>query len=489
MGAYTDIKAVLIIMFSYIFYLKVSGWQADSLKKFITGTAFNLVFSLFIRGMADYVREPYKSLILILLSSIFLHAVGKGNYGRIFINMSVAFAASCILFLLSTAVAVAMLIFFFGIYVIDFRVAVLTGVIEMISVSVIMRLKIEVSLSKKKGIEGTGIVLSGMALILYSLSREDWAEDRSHWLIFVGTVLCAAGLVHWLKRETIIAFNNRVQEIENARLKVHLDEVESENEFLDDVLRYFEERLHKEDKRLPAYHEVVEELANAAGDEKSKHKAMKVLEELKAARCELALEQSVELRKGKTLPTTGMMLLDAVFGHMLDRAGQKDIDFNLIVSGDISGITGIITQTKLETLAADLIVNAITATGQNDFKSILVYLWVSCGAYELRVDDSGIPFEIDTLLHLGKKRITTHAETGGSGIGYMAVFETIRVCGASLIITEKAPRPYSHAKNVTVRFDGKSQKIIRSYRVGQIMENMEKCGDGWIMEDIGEIQH
>lgn len=50
--------------------------------------------------------------------------------------------------------------------------------------------------------------------------------------------------------------------------------------------------------------------------------------------------------------------------------------------------------------------------------------------------DSGIEFELETLKKLGLERITTHKKTGGSGIGFMTTFETLKECKASLIIEE-----------------------------------------------------
>jgi len=57
----------------------------------------------------------------------------------------------------------------------------------------------------------------------------------------------------------------------------------------------------------------------------------------------------------------------------------------------------------------------------------------------------------------------THADTVGSGIGFMTTFETLRKAYASLIITELENKtPFS--KSVTFGFDGENAFIIHSYR-------------------------
>ena len=80
------------------------------------------------------------------------------------------------------------------------------------------------------------------------------------------------------------------------------------------------------------------------------------------------------------------------------------------------------------------------------------------------VFDSGIPFEIDTLIRLGTQRVTTHAETGGSGVGFETTFEILRQYKASLIINEQDPSPVDFSKSVSIRFDGKKHYIIETHR-------------------------
>ena len=98
---------------------------------------------------------------------------------------------------------------------------------------------------------------------------------------------------------------------------------------------------------------------------------------------------------------------------------------------------------------------------------ILVTLSVNGGNYEISIFDNGVAFETDTLAKLGTERITTHADSGGSGIGFMTTFETLRKSYASLIITEfENKTPFS--KSVTFRFDGATSFIILSYRAEEL---------------------
>jgi hypothetical protein len=92
---------------------------------------------------------------------------------------------------------------------------------------------------------------------------------------------------------------------------------------------------------------------------------------------------------------------------------------------------------------------------------------IADGCFELSIQDSGIPFEAETLANLGLKKTTTHIDTGGSGIGYLTVFEILSESGASLSITECATGNYAFTKSIKVRFDGKSKYIVYASEAGE----------------------
>ena len=65
---------------------------------------------------------------------------------------------------------------------------------------------------------------------------------------------------------------------------------------------------------------------------------------------------------------------------------------------------------------------------------------------------------------MGENRITTHADEGGSGYGYVTIFEKLKKYNASLYITEHEPDTYRYAKRIDIRFDGMLNYNITSYR-------------------------
>lgn len=177
---------------------------------------------------------------------------------------------------------------------------------------------------------------------------------------------------------------------------------------------------------------------------------------------------SIELTK------TGINEIDSMLKYMQSECVKHKIDFQLQVNGNIHHMVNTyIGKEDLEILIADLIKNAIIAINhsENINKSILVRIGIIDGIYSLYVYDSGIEFKIDTLINLGMKPSTTHAKDGGTGMGLMNTFDTLRKYKASLLIDEYGkPRKDNFTKVVKIIFDNKSEYKIESYRKKEIKE-------------------
>ena len=180
-----------------------------------------------------------------------------------------------------------------------------------------------------------------------------------------------------------------------------------------------------------------------------------------------------EIKGPDKLPSTDIEEIDDMFKYMQSECSKNDIIFNLQVTDNIHYmINNIIEQDKLVTLIGDHIRDAIIAVSnsENKFKSIIAILGKKDNCYEFCVYDTGIEFEIDTLLKLGIEPATTHKDTGGTGIGFMTTFETMKETKASLIISENKPADDDYTKSVAIRFDNKNEYRICSYRANQIKE-------------------
>lgn len=168
------------------------------------------------------------------------------------------------------------------------------------------------------------------------------------------------------------------------------------------------------------------------------------------------------------LTKTDIVEIDDMLNFLQHECVKNNIDFDFQLNGNIFHmINTFISKENLEILLADHIKNAIIAINSSDNinKSILVRLGLIDDYYSLYVYDSGIEFGPDTLSNLGKKPITTHADNGGTGFGFMNTFDTLKKYNASLIINElNPPCSDNYTKSIVIKFDGKHKFKINSYR-------------------------
>ena len=173
-------------------------------------------------------------------------------------------------------------------------------------------------------------------------------------------------------------------------------------------------------------------------------------------------KEMVELSK------TGISQIDDMLEYMQSECNKNKIEFELQIKGNIYYMTNnLISISELETLLADHIKNAIIAINHtnNINKSILVRLGEIDGIYSLYIYDSGAEFEKQTLENLGKIPSTTHADEGGTGMGFMNTFDTLKRCKASLIIEEyNEPSKDNYTKVLMIKFDNRSEFKVKSYR-------------------------
>ncbi len=174
------------------------------------------------------------------------------------------------------------------------------------------------------------------------------------------------------------------------------------------------------------------------------------------------------------LEKTGISEIDTMLEYMQSECIKSKIEFELQINGNIHHmINKYIEKEDLEILLADHIKNAIIAinNSENINKNILVRIGIIDGFYSLYIYDSGIEFELETIINLGIKPSTTHEDDGGTGMGFMNTFDTLRKYKASLIIQEYGkPSKDNFTKVIKIIFDNKNGYKVLSYREKEIKE-------------------
>ena len=187
------------------------------------------------------------------------------------------------------------------------------------------------------------------------------------------------------------------------------------------------------------------------------------------------------------LTKTNIEEIDDMLKYMQSECEKNKINFELQVNGNIHHMVNkFIAKENLEILLADHIKNAIIAINysENINRSILVKLGLVDGLYSIYIYDTGIEFEIKTLQNLGQTPSTTHADNGGTGMGFMNTFDTLNKYKASIIINEYGkPSEDNYTKYIAIKFDNKNEYKISSYRSEEI-EKQVKENSNMIIENV-----
>lgn len=321
---------------------------------------------------------------------------------------------------------------------------------------------------------GVGVSISAIIMIVKSLNiREHGDEDYLFLVLVWGCVIAGFGLYLWIRRSITAHYRERLQLKSEEHYQEMLAEREKEIVKLNQSNEYLAKIVHRDNHLMGSLDSSINAYLNST-DETGKDNLLREIQTLAKERAELIAKEQLD---SKLLPATGNHLIDGAINDLYIKSAARGIDFNLTVSATVDEIIGkYLSQTELQTLLCDHIKDAVTAVesrGEAGGK-IFVNLSKQNDHYCIDIYDNGVEFSIDTLSKLGLERVTTHPDTGGSGVGFMTTFATLQKACAGLIITEFEPNGAPFTKSVAFRFDGKSGFIIRSYRAGELQEGLQR---------------
>ena len=282
--------------------------------------------------------------------------------------------------------------------------------------------------------------------------------------IFIYTIMFSIIMFITIQKSLQLYYKQKLQERETAEIKEELNSKAKEIE-----------ELEKENLRLSkANHSILHkqksleyELSQALLKNETMDKK-EIKTKLQDISKEIPKETApIELTK------TNIKEIDNMLKYMQAECTKNKIDFELQINGNIHHmINKYIGKEELEILLADHIKNAIIAINHsnNINKNILVRLGIIDGLYSLYIYDSGIEFEVETLKNLGIKPSTTHADNGGTGMGFMNTFDTLKKYNASMEIHEYGkPSKDNFTKVIKIIFNNKHEYKISSYRQKEIL--------------------
>jgi len=470
---YALLKHILVTAVSYIVYLKIANTRLDLLRNVLFGVVYVIVMSYAFLTFNHNMEEPYRGAIVVIISSILLTVASKEKFDVIIVFCHVAYTISYILVFLATVI-LSIIFSFLRIYTVNIIGFIIIYILNIAFLFILSKLKIDMNYLRKKGVKGTILSLCAVIFILNSLFREHF-EERVHWLILACIALIAYGVYCGGKRENTTERNEKIYEIVHNQHRIQINEQQKEIKSLVAAHDDMASKIHDSSEKLIACERETKALLRNANKSHVTMKALQNLVEINAYKEELSKELAAEYSyKGKTIPLTGLQFVDAKFEELLEKASKQNIDFDVKIIGEIRKIDQTLLQLELVNIVGILAKNAFIAIEHigrtHSGRYILIYLGMVDSAYEISVDDSGIPFDIDTLVKLGKMRITSHANKGGRGYGYEAIFKIMKIHDASLTIKEYEPESDLYTKRVTFRFDGKASYTVISYRARFIQE-------------------
>ncbi len=432
-------------------------------------------------SLAVYVLRIYFSLLsipaMVVISLIFLKITTRTSLELSITTTILASGFSYAIFNISSILTVSLLKF----TGIDNSIIIVTAaaLIQFFLITLpfrFKRLKNGMPFLKSKGASNAGVLISVLLLscvIVLSNNNKD-ADNFTYVIAFVAILICAVFILFWWRGWLTKTYIEKLRAEEIRSLEKTIQEKEERIRQLEEHNEAQAKIIHKDNKLLPAMELAVSEYLIASeqsNDIRLQEKGQTLFKQLKLISGERAGIIADYQHTGKKLPVTDVVSVDALMRYLFNKANESGIDLELTLAGSVKYLTEqIITSSDISTLLADLVENAIIATRYSDSKRILISIGIIENCYRIDVFDSGIPFEPDTLINLGVKQMTTHADTGGSGIGLMTAFDILNRYNASFTVEEYSDSASLYTKKVSIIFNDLNKFTILTERKDEIKQ-------------------
>ena len=460
------IKTISINIFSFIIFFRIVNFcylnKLIKTKIGISIVVLSIVYILF-KDALDIAMAVFSTY---LIQAIILKNITRLKISNIIVAIAIAASISYILLIISATVEFCIQR---GLNISNKTInLILTIIIESLCdyyLLKIKRLKNGLSFLQKnnENISIAIINISAFFIVLYGLLGTSYEKVIEH--IYFYFFVLGISMIITVQKILVMYYKQKLIDDTINQYKKELQEKDNQIKKLTDEAFKISKINHEFYNRQKSLELMVKNKLQNTNMEAAEE--LDILNRIQAITSEHS-EKMKDIKSASKLPLTDITEIDDMFKYMQDECEKNDINFRLKINGNIYYlINNLIEKSKLETLIGDHIRDAIIAinSSENNNKEILVVLGVKDNCYELCIYDTGIEFEIDTLVKLGLVPITTHKDTGGSGIGFITTFETLKECKASLIIEEKYSENSSdYTKAVIIRFDGKEEYRISSYR-------------------------
>lgn len=465
------LKIFFISVFSYYTMRKITLQNINNKVKNIICILFLITCSI----VNFYIKQKTNKLIeisaLICELSLLFSILNKNNLGYSMLVAIISTSLNYIIFIISVFVIYVLNILLETNNKISLLLIELLHAIILYGILKIKKIKYGITFLRKDKQNSYFdlLVLNISSCILFitiMIPNLEFLISRSFFAVFVIIsiimfITIQKSLQLYYKQKMLIKdLTETKEELENK--KKEIEELEAEN------IRISKKNHTIVHKQKSIEHKLEEMLIKS---EISIEEAGEVKERLEKLHTQIYSE-----KENTELDKTGITNIDDMLNYMQSECTKNKIEFTLVIKGNIHYmVNNLISKEDLETLIADHIKDAIIAINHTDNinRSILVKLGNIDGIYSLYIYDSGVEFKKEVLENLGIKPFTTYENEGGTGMGFMNTFDTLRKCKASLIIEEfNEPKPDNYTKLIAIKFDNNNKFEIKSYRKIEIKKKI-----------------
>ena len=462
------IKTAFISICTFYTLLKITNQNNLSKLKNVTVCMCIIIMSIFINIIKIKTNSIISTMCLFFTLSIIIYCFIKCKIGYTILTTVFSLAVNYIIFLI--AIIIVFIINTIKIFendLINLILMICIHIIILYSILKINKLKYGISfLYKKLENDYFDILILNISisiiLLIILFNNFQLLFLKS---LLLGLIIVAIIMFITIQKSLQLYYKQKllIQELEET--KRELETKKKEVEELEKENLEFSKTSHTLAHKQRILEHKIEEIS-------SKSKTEKVLNEeeennIKATAQEISKELYTDVKEVELFKTE-IPEIDDILKYMQSECIKNKIEFNVQIRGNIyKMINNIIPKEELQILIADHVKNAIIAINhsENINRSILLQVGKIMNSYGIYVYDSGIEFEKETLENLGKKPSTTHAEEGGTGMGFMNTFDTLRKYKASLEIEEigKTSKD-NYTKILKIKFDGKKEYKVKTYR-------------------------
>ncbi len=474
------IKIFFVIIYTYCVGIKIINIQTTKKSNII------MIFTIILLAVTckvikDIYGFAYYVTFLIIILGLIEAKINGINVGYSILDITISLSINYILFFISILIS----------FIPNVILNINNNFLSLISIILIYSILVLVFLRIKRFSKGFTflkanlknesidiLILNVSITILFSIILLSNYEVFSARSLMVSLIIFSIIMFITIQKSLQLYYKQKLQQKELEETKEELEKAKQEISELEKENLNFSKKSHSIAHKQKALEYKLNQLLlnNEIAEE------IDIKDRIKEISKQIQNEDTtIELTK------TNIEEIDDMLKYMQSECEKNKINFELQVNGNIHHMVNkFIAKENLEILLADHIKNAIIAINysENINRSILVKLGLVDGFYSIYIYDTGIEFEIKTLLNLGQVPSTTHADNGGTGMGFMNTFDTLNKYKASIIINEYGkPSKDNYTKYIAIKFDNKNEYKINSYRSKEIEQQVKKDDKITILND------